>query len=420
MRSLFWRNKLGFEKAEYKDSFADRRNPGRGWYRIFSMDASAPCPTEEWKWERCKDEQLALLMIDIGRYASVPLSCEALTNIKAAFAFFRQQDKELILRFVYDRTGKGMESEPSSASRITEHMAQLSSILEEYKDIIFCIQGLFIGSWGEMHSSKFLSPDTLRVIWKSLRDSAPQTCYFAVRKPEQHRILSGDAYDSLTPEKARDLRIGLFNDGLLGSETDLGTFDNSELNEALDFQDKLCRYVPNGGEAVGNSPCGDIQNAVERFKKIHISYLNSVYDEAVLSRWKNQSFGGMNGYDYIGAHLGYRFLVTGARLIKQNVARLAVTIKNTGFANIYDECEVILSLVGGDNSVCEVGQTYDLRNLCSDCDAEMLFLLPKSVTNGSSVSYEARLHINRKKDGRRIALANEGAGDWFVLGIVNI
>lgn len=420
MPSLFWRNKPGFKKVEYKDSFENRRNPGRGWYHIFSMDAHAPCPTEEWKWERCGDEQLALLMIDIGRYANAPLSQEALANIKTAFGFFRQQGKEIILRFVYDRSGRGMENEPSTVSRITEHIAQLSCILEEYKDIIFCIQGLFIGSWGEMHNSKFLYPNTLKDIWKSLEDSFPEACRFAVRKPEQYEILTGVTYDSLTPEKAREARLGLFNDGLLGSETDLGTCAESELREALDFQDELCRYVPNGGEAVGNSPCGDIENAVERFRKIHISYLNSVYDEAVLSRWRSQSFGGMNGYDYIGAHLGYRFLVTDAALIKKNGVMLAVRIKNTGFANIYDECEAKLLLIGKDKSSWEVGQIYDLRNLDSGSTAELLFLLPEGALNGSSGSYEARLQIYRKKDGRRIVLANRGAKDSFLLGKVNV
>lgn len=415
MQSLFWRNKPRFDGAEYRDSLENRRNPGRGWYRIFSMDAALPCPAEEWKWERCGGEQLALLLIDLGRYANDPLSQEALINIKAAFGFFREQDKELILRFAYDRDGRGMENEPSSVSRITEHIAQLSCVMEEYQDIIFCIQGLFIGSWGEMHNSKFLASKTLQTIWKSLRDSAPKTCFFAVRKPEQYKALTGASYDSLTQAEARNQRLGLFNDGLLGSKTDLGTCGENELSESLDFQDKLCRYAPCGGEAVGDSSCSDILNAVEHFKKIHISYLNSVYDEAVLSKWKNRSFDGLNGYDYIGMRLGYRFLVTDARLINKDGIRLAVKLKNTGFANIYDEC-VIKLLIGGDSPSCEIMQAYDLRDLAPDSTAELLFLLPDSVADGSSVC----LKLYRKRDGKRIILANEGAADLFSLGKINL
>lgn len=416
MQGLFWRNKRGFEKAEYIDSFKDLPNPGRGWYRIFSMDASKPCPTEEWKWENCGNEQLSLLMVDIGRYANSLLSMDALINISTALGFFRQQGREIILRFVYDRSGRGMESEPSAVSRIIGHVAQLSRVLEEYKDIIFCIQGLLIGSWGEMHSSKFLHPNALKAIWKSLRGNAPSSSFFAVRKPEQYEILTDLTYDSLTPEKARDLRLGLFNDGLLGSETDLGTCTEGKLQKSLDFQDMLCRYVPNGGEAVGNSPCGDISNAVEHFRKIHISYLNSVYDEAVLSRWKDQSFGGINGYDYIGMHLGYRFLVTDAALTGKAPFTLTVTLKNTGFANIYDECEVKLLLVNGDDSYCEVGQTYDLRCLDSGSTAELHFTLPGDILKPC----EARLRISRKKDGRIIFLANSGANEDFFLGKFNM
>lgn len=420
MLSRFWRNKPRFEGAEYRDSLKDRRNPGRGWYRIFSMDAALPCPAEEWKWEKSGDEQLALLLIDLGRYANVPLSQEALINIKAAFEFFRERDKELILRFTYDRDGRGMENEPSSVSRITEHMAELSCVMEEYKDIIFCMQGLFIGSWGEMHNSKFLSPRTLQALWKGLRDSTPKTCFFAVRKPEHYKILTGISYDSLTQEEARNQRLGLFNDGLLGSKTDLGTCGENEISDSLDFQDKLCRCVPNGGEAVGNSSCSDILNAVEHFKKIHISYLNSVYDEAVLSKWKSLSLDGLNGYEYIGIHLGYRFLVTDAKLIKKDGIRLAVTLKNTGFANICDECEIKLLLIGRDGSSCEVTETYDLRNLDADSTVGLVFQLPDSVAKSSSAPYDVCLKLYRKKDGKRIILANDGAEDLFLLGKINL
>lgn len=414
MQGLFWRNKPRFDSTEYRDSLKNRPNPGRGWYRVFSMDAALPCPVEEWKWERCGDEQLALLLIDLGRYANDPLSQEALIHINAAFAFFTEQGKELIVRFTYDTDGRGMEHEPSSVFRITEHIAQLSCVMKEYQDIIYCIQGLLIGSWGEMHSSKFLAPKTLQTLWKSLRDSAPKTCYFAVRKPEQYKTLTGVSYDSLTREEARNQRLGLFNDGLLGSKTDLGTCGEDELSESLDFQDKLCRYVPCGGEAVGDS--SDIVNAVTHFKKIHVSYLNSVYDETVLSKWKGQNFDGLNGYDYIGIHLGYRFLVTDARLIHKNGLRLGVKLKNTGFANIYDACEIKLLILGRDSASCESMQTYDLRDLDPDRTVELCFPLPGSVADGSSVY----LKLYRKKDGKRIVLANDGAEDLFLLGEIHL
>ncbi len=416
MQGLFWRkNKPGFEAAEFKDSRRDRCNPGRGWYRVFTMDAAKPCPTEEWRWEKCGGEQLALLMIDIGSFASSPLSPKAVENIKTALDFFGRQGKEVILRVVYDSQGKGMENEPPWISNISGHIAQLSPVLSEYKDIIFCMQGMFIGSWGEMHSSKFLTTNALRAIWKSLRESAPEAMRFAVRKPEQYISLAGGTYDSVTKEKARNLRLGLFNDGLLGSETDLGTFAEGELLQALGFQDKLCRYVPNGGEAIGGfSEYEDVSRAAEHFEKIHITYLNSVYDGRILSKWKNQSFDGMNGYDYIGMRLGYRFLVTGAGLSGKDGASIAVQIKNTGFANIYDECEVKLLIADVGDSEYEVGQAYDLRELAPGSCAELIFAVPRMADGGSR--HDMFLKICRKKDGRRIILANEGAADLLLLG----
>ena len=55
--------------------------------------------------------------------------------------------------------------------------------------------------------------------------------------------------------------MGLFDDGILGSETDLGTFGVEPGSEAgwgspwstedeLIFEEQLCRYVPQGGEVL--------------------------------------------------------------------------------------------------------------------------------------------------------------------------
>jgi hypothetical protein len=375
------------------------------------MDATEPAPLSDWAWCEKNGEQLALLVVDIGAYAQSGIGEAALENIRRALRFFRKQKKELLLRFVYDREGKGLEKEPAGIDRIRQHMAQLAPILAEFQDRIFCIQGLFVGSWGEMHSSRFLTQTALAGLWQQMDDVAPKNCFLAVRRPMQWRAATGIFGDDPDQAEVRGLRLGLFNDGLLGSGTDLGTFPAEEREEACRFQEQLCRYVPNGGEAVGEDVCGEIENAVAHFRRIRISYLNSVYDERVLSRWKNSTYQGENGYAYIGRHLGYRFVLTGAELTGRGKRqRLSVTLENRGFAPIYEECSIVLCRMEEGEPVLVAAAEEDLRELLPGESMQVRFSLADAVPGDLSLA------VRRKKDGRHIRLANAGAEKRMKVG----
>jgi hypothetical protein len=207
------------------------------------------------------------------------------------------------------------------------------------------------------------------------------------------------------------LRLGLFNDGLLGSVTDLGTFPEEEREETCRFQEQLCRYVPNGGEAVGEDACGELENAVAYFRRIRISYLNGVYDERVLSRWRNSTYQGENGYAYIGKHLGYRFVLTGAELTGRGKRKLlSVTLENRGFAPIYEECSVVLCRMEQGQQAVLAAAEQDLRQLLPGTGVTVSFDLAGTEAG------DLALAVRRKKDGRYIRLANEGAEESLRIG----
>lgn len=102
-------------------------------------------------------------------------------------------------------------------------------------------QGLFVGSWGEMHGSKFLSTAPMTELVQTLYEAIGGICPIAVRKPEQLRSI----VEQLELEKKTAVSLTLFNDGIFGSETDLGTYgtepriDNSSNNRAWARQDEL-------------------------------------------------------------------------------------------------------------------------------------------------------------------------------------
>lgn len=343
-------------------------NPWRGWYQIFSFKADERPDFEELKWCLRVEESLVLVRLDIGGFAGRDLS-EALPNMADILRFFADAGKGIILRVVYDTAGRGMKREPVRFAQVEEDLALVARLIEEFSEEIFVYQGLLIGSWGEMHDSAYLSAEHLRKLMGILLGIKKKNCYFAVRTPAQWRqIVSEEEFarvmigeeGCIQEEKGKggstgSIRcgaghyIGLFDDGMFGSENHLGTFgikaeqealweESWRMKDELTFENRICCFIPCGGEAIGGSDAGKkafgsnglvpIQEIVKRegslpeFKKVlermgfmHTSYLNSVYDKRVLDTWRNEVFSGkdiwkgVNGYDYIGCRLGYRFVL---------------------------------------------------------------------------------------------------------------
>ncbi len=415
-------NGIYFVTPNFLESRHDVKNPGRGWYRHYTLIAGEGFPTEEWFWGLHPNESLAMLMVDLCHFRQEPLDVAALADIERAIKFFRENDKELILRFTYDSKGGGLMTEPSNIKLIEAHMDQLSEILCKNNDIIFCIQGLFIGTWGEMHSSRFVSEAALRTLWKALMAAGPKDCFYAVRKPSQWR-----AIDDKTG------MVGLFNDGILGSPTDLGTYLEDYLEKELSFVDRLCRKVPNGGEVVSNiDPVKakeeiDVLATLARLKKLHISYLNYGHDARLLDRWKELDYNpGKNFYNYIGMHLGYRFVVSDVKLKKpkmlsgNKIMGLDIKIDNTGFANIYEKATADLIFEDADgNPVLVQNLLYDFREIAPGESANlevMLYELDKLKTEATKRPCNVYLKLTRKRDGRVIYFANEGVSERILIG----
>ena len=167
MRIRF-RHSVGFQKSEYRESAAPLRNPGCGWYHIYTFPAQPPAgdspvsiEEEAWMDDARREEQLALALIDIGAFRTRAITEEALLRVTRILDYFRRNRKQVILRFVYDTEGKCMMKEPLTLSMVKRHMEQLGGIVRTYREDILVVQGVFVGNWGEMHGSKFLDDRSL-------------------------------------------------------------------------------------------------------------------------------------------------------------------------------------------------------------------------------------------------------------------
>ena len=318
---ITWLKKhLAFDKnkdadIQLKESTRALKNPGCGWDHIYTFDLSK----ESFLYIDCEEEELVLLLIDIHAFRGCEqIPKEALEYFSSILTFFEQHDKGIILRIVYDTKGRGMENEPSSIKIVKSHMNQLGSIICEHMSKkeslpgkILVHQGLFVGSWGEMHGSKFLTEARMKELSDTFLEATKGICPIAVRKPVQLRQLS-------CQKTASNINFTLFNDAIFGSETDLGTYgtiqksalsENSEREKTswvredeLSWQQSFMQQSFCGGEVLGgmntvSESSGntdylqrtlDWHQVVADLAKMHVSYLNSIYSKEVLDDWKAQ------------------------------------------------------------------------------------------------------------------------------------
>lgn len=351
-----------FCPATLAESTAELSNPARGWYQIHTFWAEQEPDFEELRWCLHPKDTLAFLLIDIGNFRDRDLDPEVLGRICRILAFFSERSYDCIVRIVYDHEGKALMREPSFFPQVKSHLEQVGKILEEFAGSVFVFQGMLVGNWGEMHSSRFLSEEQLRQMAEILLRYKGEQTYLAVRRPAYWRMLH---------EKPKGKRIcraedmGIFDDGILGSESHLGTFGTQsrkcvawsepwKREDELSFEAEIGRLAPNGGEAVYSrdyvrelTP----QKVLDVLGQMQVTYLNRAHDRNMLKVWEEWLYPGTGVwegkslYDYVGAHLGYRFLVRKVRVTpkrKGQACAVEIEIENTGFAGCYQEAEICL------------------------------------------------------------------------------
>jgi hypothetical protein len=322
----------------------DSRTPSRGWYSIFSFTLSKAEDYDELKWSIRKDEDLALMRVNLCEYRDCDISDEGLVNLSGLFDFFRKHDREIILRFVYDIEGMGLMNEPSSKRIIKRHMEQVAPIIIKNADNIITVQGVFTGSWGEMHSSRYTDRADIADLVITLFEATKGSVNIALRTPKQISELAAVLSETHYQNKDKLIeKIGLYDDAMLASPNDLGTFTQDKMKDELSVLKEISFHNYVGGETVSASELNDGKTAVDGMRARCVTYLNSQYDTAVLDKWKNQEYDkNISVYQYISEHLGYCLEYAG---IKQSVfsKKAVVVLKNTGFAPLFGKLKIIIN-----------------------------------------------------------------------------
>ncbi len=352
----------------YTESTETLLNPGMGytstlWYRC------APGKTTP----RSPSGSLVLMFIDIGAFSSgengttsedgtytpgtdYPLDDVFFSALRETFEYCRKNGSTIALRFRYDDDGT-RDPEPASYDMMLHHIQQIgdSNILTDYQDILMFVESGFVGCYGEQWGGKYCSTAQKAELLDLLLDIVPDPIPVTVRTPDIFAKWAGierkDLADWKSEPNSRAARVGLYDDGYMGSDSDLGTYANRAIETAWVGNQTTRSYF--GGEFSGNLEFAmqyDTylpQNAIPEMYRTHLSYINSnifgLYrdytfgSEYDVPNVDNSAYYGQTVHKFIRDHLGYRFVLRDVELTEKaeqgDTIAVKFDIENTGFAN---------------------------------------------------------------------------------------
>ena len=307
-----------------------------------------------------------------------PLSADALAAVSNTLVNARANGAIMVIRFGY--TSGGEEgTEPSDFNMLVTHVRQLAPILGAFPDVVHAVECGMTGPWGEMHSNNYREPRHVRAIGDAWLASLSKETALLVRYPKWILDYAGKDVDEFLHEvgdgtyykvQPAQRRLGIFNDGYLGTEGDYGTWRHDKMwmtrEQGVKYLEAR-RNVPYGGELAHIKedeaeavPLFDLSryNIVQELYRTHLSYLRNINGKhhvlaariGRLTLTHDYDFKGMPdlsewyGVDlrrFMLAHMGYRFVVRGVKFDRRSVS---VDIENTGFGHFLCRCRAEMSV----------------------------------------------------------------------------
>ncbi len=356
------------ERINYNETLETFSNPERGFYEPLGLHLK---PTDNKVLNYSSN--LVHLRVNLSAFSGknngvgdLELTDDALDTLSKTLQNVKAKGGSVIIRFAYDSFDGKANVEPS-LEMILRHIEQLKSVFYRNRDVITYVELGFFGPWGEMHTSKVSTTENVSLAIDKMLESVPEEISIGVRTPNYFAAWAGierssiDTFKSLKGTKY--YRVGLYNDGYLGSESDLGTFHNRE--KEVKWLSEQAKHTLYGGEVVGNF--GKVPlNTVEYMSKeaflTHTTYLNLRWNYQTIDNWKKEIYNGedtlyvgQTGFKYIDNHLGYRFVLRNSTVTTNNGNMdINLDIENVGFANLINKKRVTIVLESDEN-------TYEIR-----------------------------------------------------------
>lgn len=333
----------GFEESQESLS-----NPDRGFY--IQVNTGDPDKIAE----AAEDVRVILLAYDIEDYAQEEdIPEKKLNELERALQRAEKEHLGVVFRAAY---GFHKEvKEPKELKAIRRHIKQICTVLNDHAEELLVVQAGMLGEYGEWHSSRFLDgseedrrESRLYVLkqWEKYLDPEVRV---AVRRPKFVR----EAWEEgILPD-----RLGVHNDALLSTESDMGTYDDPLMDREAELawmRDHLVSQF-NGGEMPTPGPLNDPQHADLEFSMLHLSYLNLRYNRKIIDGWSRQQFQGENARQYLENHLGYRLYISGLSAnmfisgedLSSSGLELTLSLTNSGYAQLPGKYKLFLAVDNG-------------------------------------------------------------------------
>lgn len=339
------------------------RNPDCGFYQPISFSLKSDGIKYSLKGYLERNNLLHLRM-NLASFKESEITTESLNDLEKLLSELRQNSVNAIIRFAYDGFNGNKDVE-APMNLILRHIEQIGSVINNFSDVLTAVEVGMIGPWGEMHSSAIATKDNFNALIKAWLRNTDNTTPVLARRPIMIADYLGinvkELENRIAIKNTDEYRLGVFNDGYLGSSSDLGTYVNRDIE--IKWLSNQASHTPFGGEVtIPGSEYNKINFAAKEMFLTHTSYLNELWNDKVIAEWKNtvydenagndKKYYGKTAYEYIRDHMGYRFTISDIALPinpDKNV-KIKFKITNDGFGNLLKNKACELLFVGNDET----------------------------------------------------------------------
>lgn len=394
-------------------SDANVPNPERGFYRYVDLASE-----RDFAFVRAGNDSLIYSYVRLDAYRDRAIDDGLLASVRAGLTAARTAGIKVVLRFAYNE-GPYPDSEPDAPlAQVLAHIEQVRPLLRDNADVIAVLQAGFIGAWGEWHTSTNgldRDPAARRAVLDALLAAMPADRSVLLRYPLYKHAIHGEPLDEAAAwQETAAARTGHHNDCFVSSESDVGTYPDEEIDRWRDYVAADTRYVPFGGETCARFPARSAcAPATAEMVRMHMSFLNRDFQEAVIDDWRNDGCLGD-----IERRMGYRLLLVDGELPEAvrpgGAFRLRARIANQGYAAPFNPRTAWIVVEGGGGRHEVEVPASDLRRWSAGATIDVRLRLPAGLAEGSyrvSLWLPDRAASLRPRPAYAVRLLNEGTWD---------
>lgn len=303
------------------------------------------------------NERLVLVLYYLDNYKKKNLDTEVINAFDEDMQVLRDAGYKCILRYAYCQS----DNKDAKKAQMLAHIDQLKGKWAANKDVIYCFQAGFIGQWGEWYYTENFTDGTSNMtsdraeIVNALLTALPSDMYVLLRTPFQKTQFLSEttpiSYSTAFNGSTKS-RLGHHNDAFLFGAENQGTYTDTATQKPYLARETF--YVPIGGETnVEEEPeisqYATYAKTTGEMSRLHWTFCKGGWPDETMATWHS------NGtFDELNRKMGYRFqLVEGAytnQATQDGTMRVYMTIRNVGYAPLYNERHAYIVLKSGSNT----------------------------------------------------------------------